>query len=71
VVGLAPFPPPPRPLLRCLGGTLATISEAVGVVLFEAICQRGERITTVHMSFFATTSFYSTNEFITSMTATI
>ena len=33
-------------------GVLAPILEAVGMVLSEAICQRGERITTMHMSFF-------------------
>jgi DNA mismatch repair protein MutH len=44
---------------------LAPISEAVSVVLSEAICQRGEKITTMHML------FYSTNQFITSMTTTI
>jgi hypothetical protein len=33
-------------------GVLAPIPEAVGVALSEAICQRGERITTMHMSFF-------------------
>jgi hypothetical protein len=50
---------------------LAPIRDAVGVVLSEAICQRGERITTMHMSFFANFLFYSTNQFITSMTTTI
>jgi hypothetical protein len=33
-------------------GDLAPIPEAVGVVLSEAICQSGERITTMHMPYF-------------------
>jgi hypothetical protein len=33
-------------------GDLAPIPEAVGVVLSEAICQRRERITTMHMPYY-------------------
>jgi hypothetical protein len=41
-------------------GDLAPILEAVGVVLSGAICQRGERITTMHMPyFFSNMLFYS------------
>jgi hypothetical protein len=39
-------------------GVLAPIPEVIGVVLSEAICQRGERITTMHMSFFLQTCYF-------------
>jgi hypothetical protein len=66
-VGLTPSPSSLPSIPR---GVLAPIPEVVGVVLSEAICQRGERITTMHMSFFANMLFYSANQFITSMTTT-
>jgi hypothetical protein len=49
-------------------GDLAPIPEAVGVVLSEAICHRGERITTMHMPyFFSNMLFYSALQFIASI----
>jgi hypothetical protein len=51
-------------------GDLALIPEAVGVVLSEAICQRGERITNMHMLLFfsfSNTLFYLALKLITSI----
>jgi hypothetical protein len=49
-------------------GDLAPIPEVVGVILSEAICQRGERITTMHIPyFFSNMLFYSAPKFITSI----
>jgi hypothetical protein len=39
-------------------GDLAPIPEAVCVVLSEAICQRGERITIMHMPYFFQTRYF-------------
>jgi hypothetical protein len=61
----------PSPLTSpsILRGVLTPIPKAIGVVLSEAICQRGERITTMHMpSFFSNMLFYSALQFITSIT---
>jgi hypothetical protein len=44
-----PSPPSSPSIPR---GIPAPIPEAVGVVLSEAICHRGERITTMHMPYF-------------------
>jgi hypothetical protein len=53
-------PSPPR-------GDLAPIPEAVGVVLSEAICQRGERLLPCICHIFSNTLFYSALKFITSI----
>jgi hypothetical protein len=65
-VGLTPFS---TDFSLSTQGDLAPIPEAVGVVLSEAICQRGERITTMHMPyfFFSNMLFYSALQFITSI----
>jgi hypothetical protein len=60
--------PSPPASLSALRGNPAPIPEAVGVVLFEAICQ-GERelLLCICQISFSTKLFYSIHQFITSI----